>query len=225
MKNLILLHGALGASSQFKDLIPLLESDFNVYTFDFEGHGLKPSEEEFSMESFAKNLHDFILENEISGAQIFGYSMGGYIAYTLAIRHGNLLGDIMSLGTKLKWDPLIAKLETSKLHPEKIQEKVPKFALYLDKIHLDWKLNMAKTSSLMNRLGNGDALTFEDFSKIKNKCFIGLGDKDEMVSCQETLDVDAALLHSTYYKLPNSRHPLPQLDFQTLASSIIEFLK
>ena len=131
----------------------------------------------------------------------------------------------MTLGTKLKWDPLTAKAETAKLNPEKIEEKVPKFGQYLDFLHLDWKNNMRKTAALMTDLGNGEALTFEDFSQIKNKCYVGLGDMDEMVSCAETLDVDAALINSKYYKLPNSRHPLPQLDMTLLADKIKKYLK
>jgi pimeloyl-ACP methyl ester carboxylesterase len=224
MRDLILLHGALGAAIEFDELVPYLEQHFKVYRFDLSGHGQNNSEEEFSMQLFARDLKNFIQENNLELPQIFGYSMGGYVSYTLAKDEPELIGDIMSLGTKLKWDPLIAKLETSKLNPEKIMEKVPQFGAYLESIHLDWKKNMEKTAQLMIGLGNGDALTFEDFGKIKNKCFIGLGDMDEMVSCQETIDVDAALLNSHYYKLPNSRHSLPQLDKKVLAEKIIEFL-
>lgn len=225
MKDLILLHGALGAASEFDRFIPELEKHFTVYSFDFSGHGQNDSEATFTMELFANDLAQFIQSTNLLKPQIFGYSMGGYVAYTLAVDNPDTLGDIMSLGTKLKWDVLTAKAETAKLNPEKIEEKVPQFAAYLKSLHLDWKDNMQKTVDLMLSLGNGAALTFNDFSKIKNKCYIGLGDMDEMVSCQETVDVDAALLNSHYYKLPNSRHPLAQLDERILTEKIIEFLK
>lgn len=225
MKNLILLHGALGAAKEFERFNNELSTHFTLHTFDFSGHGLNSSEQAFSMSLFASDLKHFILQRNLSKPQIFGYSMGGYVAYTLAIEEPNILGDIMSLGTKLHWDPLIAKRETSKLDPEKIEEKVPKFAAYLAELHLDWKENMRKTAELMITLGNGKALALSDFSKIKNKCFIGLGDQDEMVSCQETLDVAAAIPDSRYYQLPQSRHPLSQLDSKILSNQIIEFLK
>ncbi|MEO9533964.1 MAG: alpha/beta hydrolase [Crocinitomicaceae bacterium] len=224
MKDLVLIHGALGASCEFEVLKNHLKEDFNVFSFDLEGHGQSKSEKPFSMHLFADNLRSFIRENNLQQPQIFGFSMGGYTAYHLAKEHLELLGDIMSLGSKLKWDPLTAKVETGKMNPEKIKEKVPKFAAYLSAIHLDWELTMNKTVDLMINLGNGDAMTFEDFGKIPNKCFIGLADGDEMVSCQETLDVDAALLNSHYYKLPNSRHPFPQLNMKQLSEYIIKFL-
>lgn len=224
MKNLVLCHGALGSSKEFERLIPILAQHFKVTTFDFEGHGKRLSDNPFSLDLFSKNLLDHIQENNLDKPQIFGFSMGGYVAYNTAINHGEQIGDIMSLGSKLKWDPLIAKLESSKMNPEKIEAKVPNFASYLDNIHFDWKLNMSKMVDFMFDLGNGDALTFQDFAHVKNKCFIGLGDMDAMVSCQETLDVDAALPNSYYYKLPDSQHPLPQLDMTKLANKIVEFL-
>lgn len=224
MRDLILIHGALGAAKEFDRLIPHLENNFKVHAFDLSGHGQKKTERKFTMQLFAQDLKDFILKKKLVKPQIFGYSMGGYAAYTLAMTESDILGDIMSLGTKLKWDPLIAKLETGKLNPTKIEEKVPKFAAYLNSIQDDWKQNMLKTVELMHGLGNGGAATLEDFAKIKNKCFIGLGDMDAMVSCAETLDVDAALVNSHYYKLPNSEHPLPKLDMKVLADKIIEFL-
>ncbi|MEX1003663.1 MAG: alpha/beta fold hydrolase [Crocinitomicaceae bacterium] len=225
MKDLILLHGALGASKEFDALIPFLENDFKVYRFDFIGHGQNTDTTLFSMENFARQLKQFIEDRQLEKPQIFGYSMGGYVAYTLAIKSPDLIGDIMSLGTKLKWDPLTAKAETAKLNPNKITEKVPKFGQYLDSIHLSWHENMRKTVELMNNLGNGDALSFEDFGKIKNKCFIGIGDMDEMVSCSETIDISKALPNSIYYKLLNSRHPLPQIEMKKLAGKIKNYLK
>ena len=225
MKNLILLHGALGAAKEFDPLVSVLQDDFKVYRFDFYGHGDNTDAQPFSMPVFADQLATFIEKHGLEKPQIFGYSMGGYVAYTLATTRPQLLGDIMSLGTKLKWDAVTAKVETGKLNPDKIMEKVPAFGEYLNSIHKDWKQNMAKTAELMNHLGNGQALTFEDFSKIPNQCYIGLGELDEMVSCAETLDVDAALKNSTYYKLQKSRHPLPQLDMQLLADKIKLFLK
>ena len=225
MNNLILLHGALGSSKQFKKLSLLLNSHFNIHTFDFEGHGEKSSEKDFSMKLFANNLHDFIIENRIEKPQIFGYSMGGYVAYQLTIDQPNLLGDIMSLGTKLKWNQAIAEEEILKLNPKKIEQKVPKFASYLNVLHKDWKKNMLKTAQLMLDLGTGKALKLDDFKKIKNNCFVGLADEDEMVSKDETFEVSEAISESTFYILPNSKHPFTQTDINQLSIQIIKYLK
>ena len=224
MRDLILLHGALGASSEFDELVPLLEDSFTVYRFDLSGHGKNDSDKPFSMNLFAEDLRSFIQKNNLNKPQLFGYSMGGYVAYTLAIQDPEILGDIMSLGTKLKWDPLVAKLETAKLDPGKIMEKVPKFGVYLDRLHLNWKSTLERTCHLMSSLGNGEALTLNFFAKIQNKCYLGLGDQDAMVSCGETLDVQQAIPNAEFYTLPKSRHPLPQLDKSILAQQITQLL-
>lgn len=49
MKKLLLLHGALGSKNQFKSLKEILKSDFDVYDFNFEGHGGLVSDADFSI--------------------------------------------------------------------------------------------------------------------------------------------------------------------------------
>ena len=56
---LILLHGAIGAASQLNPLKDVLSGTFEVYSFNFEGHGGSPSEHPFSIELFTENLHTF----------------------------------------------------------------------------------------------------------------------------------------------------------------------
>ena len=53
MKNLLLLHGALGSEDQIKPLIELLSNDFNCKTFSFKGHGHQ-RKESFTIDSLAK---------------------------------------------------------------------------------------------------------------------------------------------------------------------------
>ncbi len=85
--NLLLLHGAPGASSQFAPLIPLLEDDFELHTLDFEGHGGRDlafgsSEtsqlpgQAFSMERCVRNVLDYLERQSIKQTHISGDSMG-----------------------------------------------------------------------------------------------------------------------------------------------------
>ena len=47
----------------------------------------------------------------ITRADIFGYSMGGYVALHAARRHPERIGSIMTLGTKFAWDTPTAEKE------------------------------------------------------------------------------------------------------------------
>ncbi len=70
--DIILLHGALGSKEQFSELKNRFSNKFEVHNFNFEGHGGRPSKNDFSIDLFAENIADFISENKISSPHIFG---------------------------------------------------------------------------------------------------------------------------------------------------------
>ena len=62
MKNLLLLHGAIGSEIQFDSLKSELSNDYNVFTFNFPGHGgIEIPPDGFSIDMFAKSVIDFML--------------------------------------------------------------------------------------------------------------------------------------------------------------------
>ena len=136
MKSLILLHGALGAKGQLLDLKAELSDRFDVHVLNFSGHGGQPfAEKGYSMTQFAKEVEVYMHENNIPSANFFGYSMGGYVALTLALQHPELVDNIMTYGTKFNWTIASAEAEVKMLNSEKILEKVPKFAKALQEKH------------------------------------------------------------------------------------------
>ena len=129
MKNpILLLHGALGSSEQLIPLQKNLSSERTVFRMDFDGHGNFKSENNFSIPLFAQNVIDFLKEKDISKIEIFGYSMGGYVALHFASKFPNFIEKIITLGTKFDWTPEFAEKEIKMLNPSQIQEKVPAFA-------------------------------------------------------------------------------------------------
>ena len=143
-ENLLLLHGALGSKVQLRPLKQILEQKFNVFDLNFEGHGDVYSEQDFSIDLFASNVRDFLKEQNLENTHIFGYSMGGYVALHLANHKPSLVNKIVTLGTKFDWNPEGAAREIKMLNPEKVEEKIPAFAGYLNKLHsaLSWKVVM-----------------------------------------------------------------------------------
>src|SRR5688572_25311470 len=109
---LLLLHGALGSKSQFRDLSKILEKDFIVHSMDFSGHGGNTlTNEPFSIELFADDILNWQNENQIKKCDIFGYSMGGYSALYLARYHPHKVRRIFTLATKFEWTEDIAARE------------------------------------------------------------------------------------------------------------------
>jgi len=225
MKPLILLHGALGTSDQLNPLADKLSLEQPVSMLNFEGHGSETiPDRPFRMEYFAENVLKFMDENEIDQADLFGYSMGGYVAMYLALHHSERVGKISTLGTLLKWSPEVAKREVKFLNPEKIREKVPKFATELNRRHPDvWEDVALKTKDLLSDLGKAPRIKDDEWSDIDHKIRIHVGDRDETASIQQSMEVYKQLKKGEFVVLPNSPHPIEQADQDLLAASMNSF--
>ena len=225
-QNILLLHGALGTKEQFQGLIQELENEFNVHSFDFEGHGANASTNGFSMDLFADNVVEYLKANKIGKINIFGYSMGGYVGLNVARKNPELVDKIVTLGTKFGWTKEVAEKEIRMLNPDKIEEKVPKFAAKLASIHTanNWKEVVRKTADMMYGLGTGKKMTNEELSKITHETLIGLGSLDRMVSQEESLESVKALPNANFQVIEGFPHLIEKIDSEKLASVITGFI-
>lgn len=210
MNSLFLLHGAIGASDQLK---PLQLHFPGSQLFDFPGHGGTSFPETFSIPVFAAAVLRRMDEQQIAKADFFGYSMGGYVALYLARHSPDRVGKIVTLATKFAWDEATAQKEVKMLDPQKIAEKVPKFAAALEKRHApnDWRVVLQHTAAMMLSLGKEPALKEEDFRQIQHPVLITVGDRDTMVSLEETIAVYRALPNAQFAVLPGTPHPIEQV--------------
>jgi pimeloyl-ACP methyl ester carboxylesterase len=205
-----------------------LSDHFTVYDLDFPGHGNHSLdvEETFSIALFATHLIDFLEENNCDKINVFGYSMGGYVAITAAAKSPHLFNHIVTYGTKFNWSPEIAAQEVKMLNPEKIEEKVPKFAQALEALHApnDWKIVMHKTADLMLGLGDGSGLQTADFDLVKQSVTVGWGSADKMVSALESKNVADRLANGKFVSLENQPHPIEIVDVDVLVEYILNHI-
>lgn len=223
---IILLHGALGNKTQLYKLAEILIQDFKVFTLDFEGHGDRPTTQPFSMALFSQNVLDFMEMNSIESTNLFGYSMGGYVALHFAKNHKSRVQKIITLGTKWDWTVGFAAQEVRKLHPEKMLEKVPKFVSALEKAHSgnDWKEVVQRTAQLMTDLGNGSRLKDHDFTQIHQEVLMLLGDQDNMVTYKESEDISRLLPNGKLHVLKDTPHMIENLELGAIKQAIDDFL-
>ncbi|MCP2043054.1 alpha/beta fold hydrolase [Pontibacter sp. HSC-36F09] len=226
MPDLLLLHGALGAASTLQPLQQLLEADFNVHVLNFQGHGGSTlSQDPFRIELFAEDVLRYLDQHQLQQVDIFGYSMGGYVALYLALQHPDRVGRIFTLATKFAWNPETAAKEVKMLQPEKVQEKVPTFAAVLNGRHRpnDWQEVMRRTADMMQHLGNSPLLTEETLSRISVPVRISVGDRDNMVSLQETAWAYQHLPNASLQVFPNTHHPLEKVNLSQLLHELGQF--
>lgn len=228
MKTIVLLHGAIGASDQLEKLKEGLSENFKVYAIDFFGHGLRSSENmSFSIENFAADLDVFLTKNEIMHPVIFGYSMGGYVAVYHAIHFSNKAEKIITLGTKFNWNSEVALKESQMLNPKKIMEKVPQFAQQLQQRHGEnyWEKVLSFTAGMMLEMGRKNPLSPDDFVKLEIPACYGLGDRDTMVTLEETYQAYKHSPKGSFYVLPDTPHPIEKINWNELIFRIYQFAK
>ncbi|MBK9401567.1 MAG: alpha/beta hydrolase [Bacteroidetes bacterium] len=223
--SILLLHGALGAASQFDKLEGLLSSEFDVHRYDFPGHGGKAfAEHPLTMPILAEHLLDHISEFHLIGTSIFGYSMGGYAALWLEKNKTGCFSSIMTLGTKFNWNPELAEKESKLIHPDFLESKSPHFTDTLKQRHSpnDWKKLSTETSHLLLHLGK-HPLLHSDFENIDCPVRLAVGDRDMMVGLEETANVYSSLPNASLLVMPETPHLLEKVNHNYLAEEIIRF--
>ena len=222
---LLLLHGALGAATQFKPLKELLSARFEIHAPDFSGHGEAGGEHPFSIALFAADVLRYLDERKIAKIAVFGYSMGGYVALYLARHYPERISRIITLATKLHWDEPTAAKETGMLDTARIEAKVPQLASSLQERHIgkDWKMVVNKTAAMLTEMGADSPLKTPDFAAIQTPVILLLGDRDKMVSLEETVATYKLLPNGKMGILPGTPHPFEQADLHLLSIFIEHF--
>ncbi|RPD39631.1 alpha/beta fold hydrolase [Chitinophaga barathri] len=88
-KPIVLLHGSfMTIPLNWSHIIPLLAKDRKVIVAEMQGHGrTKDIAREFSYEGMADDVSGLLRHLKTDSADILGYSMGGGIAFQVAVRH------------------------------------------------------------------------------------------------------------------------------------------
>lgn len=222
---LILLHGALGSMELFDTLVPELAS-FEIHRLNFQGHGSAPCEaRSFRIESFIQDLEAYLGAHNIAQANLFGYSMGGYVALVYALQNPARIQRIATLGTIFAWSPETAAREIQFLDPAKIQTKVPAFAATLRKRHtaFGWENVCRATAEMLVALGSHPLLREDEFCRIAPRVRILVGDRDLSASIEPSLTAYRNLPNAELEILPNTTHPFEQVNLTRLANSLREF--
>ncbi|RYD56503.1 MAG: alpha/beta fold hydrolase [Sphingobacteriales bacterium] len=227
METLLLLHGAIGAADQLQPLADNLSKLYDVHTLSFSGHGGNAfPEHTFSIALFAQDVLGYMQQKDLKQVSIFGYSMGGYVAMYLAKHHPEKVNKIATLASKFHWDEATAAKEVKMLDADKIEAKLPAFAQTLQMRHApnDWKAVLQRTADMLISLGAENKLKAEDYKEIAHTSLILLGDKDKMVTLEETVNVFRSLPNATMGVMPNTQHPIEQVDVDMLAYFLTRFI-
>ncbi len=95
---LLFLHGFTGTHATWNTVIKALEEDYFIIATDHIGHGQTevPAEiERFSMEEQMKDIREILRHYRVEQVRIIGYSMGGRIALSFAVKYPSLVKQLI----------------------------------------------------------------------------------------------------------------------------------
>ncbi|ROI02543.1 alpha/beta hydrolase [Chryseobacterium sp. G0240] len=224
MPNLILLHGALGHSDIFTPYLENLSQYFTIHTPLFSGHGdTELPKDGIDIKKYTQELTEYCTTNNLKDVSVFGHSMGGYIALCYALQTPENVNSIVTLGTKFDWTEEQAQKESKMLNPDIISEKVPQYANLLEKQHgSKWRQLLPAISDLMIDLGKNPPLK-NNLSSIIIPIQIMVGDKDNMVTIEESTAVYRALPNAKLAVLPDTKHPMDKVRPSLLLNLLKDF--
>ena len=222
----LLLHGALGAAATMAPLAERLTPHFTVHGLDFRGHGASPDPGvPLTMELLAEQVAAYVTAHGLAPARIFGHSLGGYVALQLAEARPALVSRVATLAMKLAWTPEISAQMRRQFDPATIRARAPRVADALAALHtgMGWEHLLPATSTMLDDLGARPRLTRDVFARITHPVRLGIGDRDTMVTIEETLDAYRALPAGELEVLPATPHPMERVDLDRLSRSLVAF--
>lgn len=132
---LLMLHGFMGSQKVFNHLIDDLTSFCNPITIDLAGHGKteSPSEPTFySAERQVQQLHSIIRRLQFEALYLYGYSMGGRMAFQLITQYPNLFSGVIIESSHCGIDSENERSKRQKIDKKRAQEIEQNFENFIE---------------------------------------------------------------------------------------------
>ncbi len=97
-ETVVLLHGFTGSTKTWHELAALLPSTYRIIAVDLIGHGLTDCPDDitcYTMEYQVELLHELFKNLQLSPFYLIGYSMGGRVALSYAVRYPDELKSLL----------------------------------------------------------------------------------------------------------------------------------
>ena len=94
--HIIILHGFLGMGDNWKTHAKKIALEgFTVHLLDLRNHGRSFWDDDFSFDSMAEDIHNYLKSKNISKVDLIGHSMGGNLAFYISNMMPNIINKIV----------------------------------------------------------------------------------------------------------------------------------
>ncbi len=178
---LILLHGGLGGTEMFGEILPLLSNARRVIAVDLQAHGRTADiDRPLTFEAMADDVAALIKYLGIEKADVLGYSLGGCVALRTAIQHPDIVRKLVLVSTVFKrdgWYPeIVAGMAQMGAGAAEPMKQTPMYQLYarIAPKPGDWPVLLTKIGELLRK----DYDWSKDVAAIKAPTLLVFGDAD-----------------------------------------------
>lgn len=212
-----------------ESLHALGDGRFTVVTLEFPGHGATPLEHDnaFRLPNFVDAMSAAVSAMP-SPPIVFGYSMGGYIALALAAREPLALAGVVTYGTKFEWTPESAARDASRLDPNVVAAKVPRFAEVLRARHAragGWERNMRRTAALLRANAEAPLLSVDALRRVRIPVAIAVGSADDTVDADEASRAAGAMRDAQTVVIDGAVHPIERVPLTSIVDLVAALLQ
>ena len=122
---LLLLHGGMGSTADFAELVPLLADDYRVICMDSRGHGRSTrGDVPLSYQRLEQDTLAVLDGLGIARADVMGFSDGGITGLRLAAHHPDRVGTLFTIGSD--WQlPEASRVFNSQVTPQWWRDRNP----------------------------------------------------------------------------------------------------
>ena len=180
---LILLHGGVGATQMFNELLKMLADGRQTVAVDLQGHGRTADiDRPLRYELMAEDIAGLIAHLELGTVDVLGYSLGGGVALRFAIQHPALVRKLVLVSTPCKregWYPeVLAAMSSSGPGSAEAMKTTPMYEMYsrlAPKVE-DWPVLHTKLGEMLRRDYDWSAAV----ANMKVPTMLALGDADSV---------------------------------------------
>lgn len=211
---LVLLHGNMESHRIFDAMVPLLAPHLTLIGIDSRGHGSSPrGGGALTIERMADDVAAVMTDLDLAGAPILGFSDGGNIALELALRHRDLPGPMVLVGSNLYPKGMTA--------PVWAAAEVAYRVLLVAQWIFPPARNAREKFELMARDPDIDPA---DLGSIRVPCLVVTGERD-IIRLEHTHLVVSSLANARGAVVPGGRHELPTQKPAELSALVLDFLR
>ena len=202
---LVLLHGSFLSAT----IYPTLAEGRQVIAVDLQGHGHTADiDRPFTFEQMADDVAALLKQLKIEQTDVFGYSMGGTVGLTLAIRYPNLVRRLAVYGAVYRpieeSYPLDMLEEFRAATPETFAPKELKEPYEKMSPAPNWKGLVAKIQQMETAF---KGFSPKQMKAIEAEVFIGVGDHND-VGLEHIVEMHKLIPKSQLAVFPNTDHVL-----------------